>query len=252
MPLIVPIFLIGETFVGYGGASDNMTIYILHQGVVARVTVKELALQDDMNSIADAVNEIDLLLGNNVPFIDNATTGQILSVASVDENNAPNGWQAIDLPSGDGNSVTALDWEYINTLSFIKDDGVVSLYCSETADGNPFEYDEILIMNPNSDYGGSANIWCNRETKYFTDCVQIKSFLAFGNKKYCLLKSLLVEDSIQWIVAESTLNYPVLYNISSDSGAMRKDGKITSVCVAKPDASANAQATLQFYGRNYK
>lgn len=87
---------------------------------------------------------------------------------------------------------------------------------------------------------------------YFADCAQIKSFLAFGNKKYCLLKSLLIEDNIQWILTEGTLNDPVLYNISKNSGAMRADGKITSICVAKSTAADNAQATLQFYERNYK
>ena len=178
-----------------------------------------------------------------------ATIGQTIVVKAVDENGVPIEWEAVDLASG-GGSVSALDWEYINTLSFVKDDGVASLYCSETADGNPFEYDEILIMNPSSDYGGNANIWCNRETMYFTDCAQIKSFLAFGNKKYCLLKTLIYTDGAQWILAESSSNAPVLYNISS--AEKREDGKITSVCVAKSNTSDNAQATLQFYGRNYK
>jgi hypothetical protein len=60
-----------------------------------------LALQADVDATLDAINEISSLLGNKIPHIDNANVGQVLSVASVDENNIPNSWQAIDLPSGD-------------------------------------------------------------------------------------------------------------------------------------------------------
>lgn len=63
--------------------------------------IKELALQADVDATLDAINEISSLLGNKIPHIDNANVGQVLSVASVDENNAPNSWQTTDLPSGD-------------------------------------------------------------------------------------------------------------------------------------------------------
>lgn len=250
MPLIVPMCIIEENLVIYGGAIDAMTMYILHQDTQASVSAKELALKSSVDELSEQVQSVDDNIGTCIPMVMTGNVGQIPVATSV-LNGVPNGWEMIDLPSG-GGSVSALDWEYINTLSFVKDDGVASLYCSETADGNPFEYDEILIMNGQSDYGSSAKIWCNRETQYLADCATINSFLSFGQKKYCLLKTLLVNDDTQWILAESTNNNPVLYNIVSDSGAMRKDGKITSVCVAKSDATGNAQAILKFYGRNYK
>lgn len=275
-PLNLPLLAVmkGEKIIVYGGIVAGIAISVmqtttianalydnvltmdhLDSTVVSQATYSTYTAQNDTNysKLTSTVADINNQIGKTVPKVGslllNGEEGQVVALIKKDVVNPE--WGLIDLPSG-GGSVSALDWEYINTLSFVKDDGVASLYCSETADGNPFEYDEILIMNGQSDYGSSAKIWCNRETIYFADCATINSFLSFGQKKYCLLKSLLVNDDTQWILAESTNNNPVLYNIASDSGAMRKDGKITSVCVAKSDATGNAQATLKFYGRNYK
>lgn len=72
--------------------------------------------------------------------ITGASVGQVPVVNSVDENGAPNGWGAGDLPSGGSGD----DWELINEIT--TDEWVSSVTVNRDSNGNAFSLKKMKIF----------------------------------------------------------------------------------------------------------
>lgn len=76
---------------------------------------------------------------DGVIALSGATVGQIAKITAVDENGVPTAWEPVDMPSGEK------EWKHIRTIVLEEDVQYVSVTTDE--DGNPFEFDEIVIRS---------------------------------------------------------------------------------------------------------
>ena len=91
----------------------------------------------------------DLSLG-----VEGATVGQIAKITAVDDAGKPTAWQAVDMPSGGGET-----WELINEIT-IPDDAeeTNALVINEDLNGNPFELKKALLLVYMPKYTGGSTI----------------------------------------------------------------------------------------------
>ena len=113
------------------------------------------ALQSVPNSYrtAEAQDAIDAGKQNTL-IQSGAAVGQIAKITAVDDTGKPTAWEAVDMPSGGGET-----WELINEIT-IPDDAeeTNALVINKDLNGNPFELKKALLFVYMPKYTGKSTI----------------------------------------------------------------------------------------------
>lgn len=121
-----------------------------------------------------AVNDALQVIGKSGIDVTDATVGQIIQIAAVDENGVPTAWSPVDMPSGGGDSESST-WKTVCT--YVLENDATKFTINKDDNGNPFEYDHLIVEA--YFVGSSANTTdANAKVNFLVDGVEVTTSLA--------------------------------------------------------------------------
>ena len=125
--------------------NPNDTSSKLYQQEMAAAPTKDMQIATKKYVDDSASNSLN---------ITGATIGQIAKITAVDATGKPTAWQAVNMPSGGGET-----WELINEITIPDNAGETNaLVINEDLSGNPFELKKALLLVYMPKYTGGSTI----------------------------------------------------------------------------------------------